>query len=367
MFGEVRAAHRVFITVLIAVYLVLVGFIGRRFRLTPAEMTLAGVMMLCAKYSSYQLVWISDGVHAAQGLLFALSALAILRWVDSGHGAWIAASTIAFVLNVLMREDSLAIVPVLIGAAIFYSFDRGRWTARRSGLIVYATVLSVISLAALVARKAVMTGLEPPPTTFRNVVLHPVQIVTLAGWAPLILAGAFLLIFALLLCIVVQSKPEDARIAWLWLFFALAASSAGVVESRVNLLFIPVTFYCVFAAQVLTRYASGQVRLIGAWDRPLAVAVVLLCIVVPAWQNRLQQLSMAPGSSNVVFIDCNIARGGEWAGVTSPLRRDEALRALQLLGLSAGDCSSLWDESGSLDRTRLPAGMFVPPLPSLSR
>ncbi len=368
-FDENRAAHRAFVIVLVAIYLVLIGMIGRRFRLTTAAMTLAGVLMLCAKYSSYHLVWISDGVHAAQGILFALAAIAMLRWVESESARWFAASTAFFVMSVLLREDSLATVPVLVGMSILHSRQVGRWPRERARLIAYALVLAIISISVLLVRQAVLTPATTPLwTTARNVVLHLVQVVTLAGWAPLVLAGAFLVIFLLLVLATLKSKGEEAGDAWMWLAFAFVSSSAGIVESRVNLMFFPVTFYCVFAAHVLSRCAAGHTRLAAGWDRPLAIAIALLCIVLPLRESRRQQLSMASGAENVVFTNCDIARQGEWAAVTSPRRRAAALRSLNLLGLHAGNCASFWDESGALKRRmRLPPGMFVPRSPFLSR
>lgn len=82
------------------------------------------------------------------------------------------------------------------------------------------------------------------------------------------------------------------------------------------------------------------------------------------------------GRRSVVFAayhantaaDCDIARGGEWSVVTSPVRRAIALQELQRLGVDAQACGSLIDASGAVrEEAALPAGVFVPPLRFLSR
>ena len=121
MFGESMASHRLFCIALMAAYLVLIARIGRRFGLTTAATTLAGVMMFCAKYSCYHFLLVVDGVHSAQGIAGALAVLAILRWVDSGAFAWLCASGAAFAVSVLLREDSIAMAPVLVVLATLAS------------------------------------------------------------------------------------------------------------------------------------------------------------------------------------------------------------------------------------------------------
>ncbi|MDO8679544.1 MAG: hypothetical protein Q7R30_13395 [Acidobacteriota bacterium] len=75
LFGEEMAGHRLFTIALFAAYFVLIARVGRRFGLTPTATTLAGVMMLCAKYSCYHFIWMTDAAHLAQGILLALALL----------------------------------------------------------------------------------------------------------------------------------------------------------------------------------------------------------------------------------------------------------------------------------------------------
>ena len=366
--GEAMAAHRLFSIALMAAYLVLIARIGRRFGMTPAATTLAGVMMFCAKYSCYHFIWIADGVHTAQGIAVALALLGILRWVDSGAFGWLCGSVGAFVVSVLLREDSIALAPVLVVLATLSSRRAARLADQRDRLIGYAGVLAIISLAALLARQSLLTPeTDSPWTAPSDLALHLAEVITLAGWRPLILVPIFVAIFALLLLGLVRLQREDAETALAWLVCAGLSAAPGIVEARVNLLFFPITFYCLFAAQVLTAYASGRERHFGTLGRAIATGVAVICVVVPARKSRLQQLSMAPGSAGNVETYCNIARGGELSRVTPPKRRDDALRELARLGLDAKSCETVIAASGKVRESRLPPGAFVPPLPFLSR
>ena len=368
LFGEWMAGHRVFTIALFAAYLVLIGRGARRFGLTSAAVALAGVMMLCAKYSIYHFIWMTDGRHLLQGILFALALLAILRWVDTSRSTWLCVSVGWFVLCMLVREDTIAVAPVLVVLSTVHSRRARTLDAQRNQLLGYAGALGIVSAAALVARQMLLTpATNPQWTAPKYLAAHPIQVITLAGWQPWILVPLFVAIFAMLLFAAVRWKGEAAQTTWTWLACAGLASTSGVVESRVDLLLFPMTFYCLFAAQILMAYASGRERF-GRWGRAIAVSVAALCVIVPVRESRLAQLSMAPGSAGNVETACNIARGGEWATVTAPQRRDDALRELDRLGLNATLCEDLLDELGEIaPGARLPEGAFIPPRRFLSR
>jgi hypothetical protein len=368
LFGEAMAAHRLFIIALLATYLVLIARIGRWFGLTLAATTLAGVLVICAKYTSYHFTWMSDGVHIAQGIAFAIALLAVLRWIRAGTSVWLCTSVVLFVVSVLLREDSIAIAPALVVLAALAASRAGILRERRYQLAGHAAALAVASLAALFARQMLLTPqTDPPLTPPLRLAAHFVEVVTLAGWQPLVLVPLFVAIFLLLVLGAARWKGADAQTAWAWLVCSALSATSGIVETRVNLLFFPITFYCLFAAQVLTAYVFGRERHFRTWTPAVATAVAVTCVVVPARESRLQQLSMAPGSTGSLETDCDIARGGEWALVTSPKRRDDALRELTRLGLDATSCAALIDATGTAREERLPPGAFIPPRAFLSR
>jgi hypothetical protein len=353
--------------VLFGVYLVLIGLIGRRFGLTPGAMSLAGVMILCAKYTSYDLAWIADGVHIAQGVAFATAAVAVLRWVESDARSWWCVSLLSFVLGVLIREDSLAIAPVLVGLALLHSRAERKPGAQQVGLLTYAAAIIVVSLAALMARAWVLTT-DEAWTTPRDLLAHQLAVVTLAGWHPVILVPVFLMIFTLLAAAARRPAPEHARTAWLWLVCAGASTAPALVTSRVNLLLFPITFYCLFVAHHLAPWLNGRTSLFGGWGRVFAVIVACCCIAVPALESRRQQLSMAPGSSGRLEAYCQIARGDRLAAVTPQRRREAVFAELQRMGVTPMACADLIDAGGALRKSvTLPGGVFIAPRPFLSR
>lgn len=369
LFGEAVAAHRMFLIAMFAGYLVLIGLVARRFGMTRSAMTLAGVVMLCAKYSSYHFVWISDGVHLAQGVLFTFAALAILRWVESRASGWLVASVLAFLASVLVREDSLAVLPVLIALAVAHTRWSDQWPTRRNRLCGYAAILASISVAVLFARQAMFPqAAEPSWTTPIDLMAHLGEVVTLAGWHPRLWMVVFVAIFVWLLVIVRRLPPPDTRVAWMWLAFAAVSCSPGIVETRVNLLFFPMTFYSLFVGHVVVALATGRATVSNPAARITAAVLTLVCIAIPLRESRLQQLSMAPGSLDHLAIDCEVARGGEWSTLALPERRLQSSEALRRFRLSVENCHALLAPSRSADGDAgLPNGVFAPPRGFLTR
>ena len=78
LFGENVVAHRLFLAALHALYAALLALIGRRFGLSLPFALLAAALAMCARYSVYHYVWLVEGHHYVQGLLFEGALLALL-------------------------------------------------------------------------------------------------------------------------------------------------------------------------------------------------------------------------------------------------------------------------------------------------
>jgi hypothetical protein len=291
----------------------------------------------------------------------------VLRWIEADALHWWCASLLSFMLDVLIREDSIALVPVLVGLAFLHSRAERKLAAQLVGLLAYSAALIVIALAALMARAWVVTTPDEPWTAPLDLLKHLVTVVTLAGWHPVILVPAFVSIFALLAAAARRHAAEGAGIVWMWLVCAGISTAPAIVVSRVNLLLFPITFYCLFAAHNLARWLSGRAGLFGGWGRGFAAVVACCCLALPALESRRQQLSMAPGSSSRLEAYCQIARGERLASVTPQRRRDAVLAELQRMGV-AGACANVIDAAGAIRRdVRFPEGVLVAPRPFLSR
>jgi len=77
LFGEGVVAHRLFLAALHALYAAILALIVRRFGLPLPFALLAMALAMCARYSVYHYVWLVEGHHYVQGLLFEGSLLAL--------------------------------------------------------------------------------------------------------------------------------------------------------------------------------------------------------------------------------------------------------------------------------------------------
>ena len=122
--GESVVAHRLLIIVLYAAFVALLVPVAARFGAGPATVLLAGALMLAARYEVYGYVWITDGNHMLQGLAFAGGAILLLDGLDRGDYVRLALSLACLKGGLLVREDTLAIVPVVLLLALA---DLRRW------------------------------------------------------------------------------------------------------------------------------------------------------------------------------------------------------------------------------------------------
>jgi hypothetical protein len=90
-------------------------------RLLPCVL-LAGALLLAARDQVYGYVWLTDGTHMVQGLAFAGGALLLLDGLERGDRRRLALSLACLAAGLLVREDTLAVVPVvlLLGAMVGY-------------------------------------------------------------------------------------------------------------------------------------------------------------------------------------------------------------------------------------------------------
>ena len=113
--------------------------------------------MLCSRYSVYHYVWLTDGNHLLQGLLFDAALLAVLAGLGRWSWPWLAASLLAFAAAVLVREDGLALVPVLLLlAGLAADRPRRRWLA------AFAAILVPVSAGLFAYRLRVVPEAAPP-------------------------------------------------------------------------------------------------------------------------------------------------------------------------------------------------------------
>ncbi len=170
MFHENVVAHRIFLVLLFALYITAVCWIARQFSLRWAWAVLAGVLLLGAKYSVNHYVWLTDGIHLFQGLLFCAAAISLIYAVRSRRWWLYALSAVFTLIGVLTREDTLATVPVLV--VLGYVYARYTRQLRWPYLISYAACLGTVSAAFLVMRATFVPEAQHPALYVSGLFYH---------------------------------------------------------------------------------------------------------------------------------------------------------------------------------------------------
>jgi hypothetical protein len=338
LFGESVVGHRLFLAALHALYATGLALIARHFGLPLPFALLGTALAMCARYSVYHYVWLVEGHHYVQGLLFEAALVALLAGLRAGRGgarfALLTVSASFLIAAILIREDTIALAPVL--AVLGYvSLGRQRDRRRLAWLCGYATALAVGSLA-LIAYRAVVapTALRPGHdvvamlTSVRRA-LNPIGLEHFdAASHGLVLfwsALAPLLILALF-----ATRDADARrMPLVWLSAAFLACAPGLTLRRDDLLLFPTAFVALFYVSALFELSRGS-----AAARRAAVAVLLLGIVGGARMSRVYAQNFHPYSARAVWWNGKFIYGSYASRATIPSERREAIaRQLASVGI----------------------------------
>ena len=368
--GESVVAHRILLIVLYAAFVALLVPVAARFGAGPATVMLAGALMLATRYEIYGYVWITDGNHMLQGLAFAGGALFLLRGIDGGDPVRLGLSLVCLKAGMVVREDTLAIVPVVLLLALA---DLRRQRRPIPAAFYAYAVLLVLMCAGLLAWRAVFVPEAPPPghdvrgwlvAVVR--VLNPVGIeafgpgsraLTLVGWA--VLAG---FVGAL-----VRFRDEvDGRGPALWLFAAVIACTPALNVQRDDLLFFPATFVALFHATAAAALARK-----GGALRAAAVAGFAVLVLASAYMGTVFAENFHPDSSRALWWNMQMVQGDFADRATVPAARSAAAMAqLEQRGIRAGEqprqrVRALASEARAAGRRRPSPdhAVFVPLLP----
>lgn len=384
--GESVVAHRTLLIVLYAAFAMLLVPVAARFgagpdlrmagrepdhRLAgPATVLLAGAVMLAARYEVYGYVWITDGNHMLQGLAFAGGAMLLLDGLDRGDSVRLGLSLACLAAGLLVREDTLAIVPVvlLLGLADL----RRQRRPIPPAFYAYAAVLALACAGLLAYRAVVVPEAAAPGGDVRSVlvaivhVLNPVGIqafgpgsrmLSLAGWAVLAAFAAALVRFR---------KEVEWRGPALWLAAALISCTPALNVQRDDLLFFPGTFVALFYATAAATLAKRP----GAAGR-LAMGGLAVLIMASGYMGIRFAENFHPDSSRALWWNMQMLHGDFSHGATiPPARREAAIARLEQLGIRAGEqprqrVRELASEARAAGRRRPSPdhAVFVPLLP----
>jgi hypothetical protein len=323
-FGENVTAHRIFLVALLAAYLALLVRIAVRLGLGPVPALVAGALVLCARYTTYHYVWITDGNHLVQGVGFAGALLLLLGGLRHGAAAVpLIASAALFVLALLLREDTLAALPPLLLISLVEARRGGsrlRWAA-------YALAVASLSAAYLAGRAAAVPDAPPPGLDFGGFVRSVQRALSLVGpegFETLTRIAAIVGAFAPVLAVLALAAFRR-RLAWrgplLWLGCAVVACAPALTVTRDNLLLFPVTFAALF-------YAAGFAELarLGPWVRGAAGLVLAILLVGGAAVSRAFGENFHPMSARVLWWNAKFVYGTYSERATIPEERLRAVR-----------------------------------------
>lgn len=365
LFGEDVAAHRVLLVVLFALYASLLARVATALG-APAPGPVGGALLfLCFRYSVYHYVWLTDGNHLLQGLLFALAALALVSGLRRRSWPRLVASLLAFAAAVLVREDGLALVPVLL------LFGFAAAPHERRVLLGYAALLLAVALALFLYRSLVVPDAALPgvdvasflAAAFRS--LSPVGRESFDGVSRALVwtwAAAPVLIVAGLLA---RGRATGGSVPLLFLAAAVGACAPALTFRRDDMLFFPASFAALFYGTALWALARD-----GRAVRAAAAALFASGVIGGAYTARVFALNFHPDSARAVRWNAQMLYGPYGGRATIPAARRAALvRQLAAEGVtSAADLPALGSRIAAARsegpfQPASPGTLFFPPLP----
>jgi len=365
LFGENVAVHRVLLVVLFGLYASLLVGLAIELGAPAAGAIGGGLLLVCSRYSVYHYVWLTDGNHPFQGSLFALAALALVHGLRRRSWPRLALSLLSFVAMLLVREDGLALVPVLL----LFGFAAAP-SARRL-LLAFSAALVTMSLALFLYRMLAVPGAPGPGLDVKSFLLAVVRSLNLVGpesfdgasravawiWAAApVLVGAGLL---------ARRRAAEAGLAWLFLAAAVIACAPALTFRRDDMLFFPASFAALFYGTALPSIARDRRAL-----RAAAVTLLASGAIGGAYTSRAFALNFHPDSARAIRWNAQMLYGPYAERATIPAERRAAVtRQLAAQGVaSAADLPALGSRigaarSGGPFHPARPGTLFYPPLP----
>jgi len=366
LFGENVAAHRLFMVGLFALYASLLALAASSLAVPFPAAVAAGVLMLCSRYSVYHYTWLTDGNHPLQGVLFAAAVLALIGGLRRRSPSWLVASLLSFAAAVLVREDGLALAPVLLLLA-FVVTPRDR----RRTLLLYSAALLATSLSLFVYRAWAVPEAPPPAFDLRSFAVAVGRTLVLPGpesfdglsraVAWVWIAGAVVALSAS----VRQRHSTDGRLALVFLAASVLACTPALTFRRDDMLFFAVSFAALFYGTAL--WVLGRQ---GTPLRVVAAVMLLAGVLGGAYNSRAFALNFHPDSARAVRWNAQMLYGPYADRATIPPERRAAI-ARQLAAQGVDSEVDLKGLGARIARARTegpfrptrPGTLFFPPLP----
>jgi len=368
--GENVLAHRLLVIGLVSLYLATLVPLASRFAETSAGAALlGGVFMLFSFNSTYHYVFLTDGVHALQGLAFVGAAHLLLKGLASSSRIPLVLSGAVVIVGCLVREDTLVIVPLLplLG---YFSGPATPDPGTRSKLVGYGLGLSAASLA-LLGYRALAVPSAPAPSLCLGGLLHrivaamnPVGTESFDGVSRIFSIGGWVILVALGLALARSMWQLRWRTPALWLVCAVIACCANTEFQRGNLFFFASSFlglcYATALDEVWRRVPRGPI---------VAMTCAAWLVFGGAYNARALAENFHPDSTVAVAWNGQFIHGWARRARTPEARRADVARRMEAIGIHNQHqlrrrLKELRDECVAAERRR-PAGdgqVFYPRL-----
>jgi hypothetical protein len=337
MLGENVAAHRVLLIILYAFYVALLVPLAARFGAGPGTVLLAGVVMLAARYGVYHYVWITDGNHMVQGLAFAGGALLLLGGLDRRDPVRLGLSLVCLAGGLLVREDTMAAVPVVLLLGFLHARRHGRPMLQALG--VHAAILILLCAMLFAWRGLVVPQAAAPGADVRSFAvavaraLNPVGLESFSPASRLLSIAGWVVLSGFVAALARFRSQVDWRGPTLWLAAAIIACAPALSFRRDDLLFFAGTFVGLF-------YATAAVELArtGGAARLLAVAGLAVIVAGGLHTGLVFAENFHPDSTRSLSWNTEMVHG-EYAGRTTipAIRRQAVVERLARVGIRGGE------------------------------
>ena len=359
-FGDSTTAHRIFLLVLFGIFLTLVGVLAHWFfDGGRVQLGLGGLLSLLHVYSAYHYFWISDGIHLLTGIFILLGALSFLETLRAGRPAWLLLSALCTMLALLTREDAIVLYPLLLYLGAGYLWlrrsERGSLAKLKPALAVFAAAMFLELVTFWYWRSQVVPSAAPLAfdplalgwaigLTIQNVggsqILSnpwPVYGLLLVAWD--IWLAVFLLVALLAL------KRPAWYAALLWAGAILIGALPTLAFARANLLLLPVAFWGLLVAKVLTEAWTSPGR---PWMRGLVVALTAAALALPAYGTFAFERELRSNNINWMCRNADLLYGVVGNATIDPGVRDSVQADLSAYGIA--DLGSFQSRLPTLER-----------------
>jgi hypothetical protein len=334
LFGESVAGHRLFLAALHALYAAGLVLVARRFGLPLPFALLAAALAMCARYSVYHYVWLVEGQHYAQGLLFEAALVLLLAGLRTASAGPLVLSAALLLAGVLIREDTLALAPIL--ALLGYvGLGTRRDRPRLALLAGYAAVLAMGCLALLAYRARVAPDALPPGRDVMALLVSVRRALNPMGLEHFDTASLVLVVLwgalapLLILALFAARNADERRMPMVWLACALLACAPALTLRRDDLLLFPTSFVALFFGSALWEVSRDSATL-----RRVAIGVLVVGIAGGAWLSRVYAQNFHPYSARAVWWNGKFIYGSYASRATIPPERRAAMaRQLASVGI----------------------------------